>query len=52
MWKMDFDGASSWEGVRDSVLFISPSGKTLSYSLGYSLKQILQTMPVNMKLLL
>jgi ribonuclease HI len=32
MWKMYFDGASSWEGFKDGVLFVSPSRKTLPYS--------------------
>jgi ribonuclease HI len=32
MWKMYFDGASSWEGFGASVLFISPSGKLIPLS--------------------
>jgi hypothetical protein len=33
MWKMYFDGASSWEGSGVGVLFVSPSGnKTIPFS--------------------
>jgi ribonuclease HI len=32
MWKMYFDGASSWEGVGVGILLISPSGKFFPFS--------------------
>jgi ribonuclease HI len=32
MWKMYFDGASSWEGVGASILLISPSRKMFPFS--------------------
>jgi hypothetical protein len=42
MWKMYFDGASSWEGDGAGILLISPSGKLFHFLLDYSLKLIPQ----------
>jgi ribonuclease HI len=38
MWKMYFDGASSWEGVGAGVLFVAPNDEyyiTFSYRLKF-----------------
>jgi len=32
IWKMNFDGASSWEGDGACILLISPSSKKISFS--------------------
>jgi hypothetical protein len=46
-----FYRVSSWEGSKASILFVPPLGnKIIPFILDYSLRQILQTMSVNMKL--
>ena len=51
MWKMFFDGASSYEGVGDGVLFMAPVEDMLFLSLiDYNGVLIMPIMSVSMKL--
>jgi hypothetical protein len=51
MWKMSFDGVSSWEGVGVGVLFVAPNDEYyIPFLIDCNLTLITQIMYVNTKL--